>query len=138
MHIYFLVYVNDLIITGSDPSLVNNIILQLDSKFSMKDLGELSFLCGVEVLSTSTGLLLYQQNYVIGILSKHNMLDSKPISTPLVVGTSLTATDGYVLVNSTMYHQVVGGLHHLRMTRPDISFPENKLSQFMHASFEHH
>ena len=31
--IYFLVYVDNLIITSSDPSLVNNIIRQLDSKF---------------------------------------------------------------------------------------------------------
>ena len=56
--LYFLVYVDDLIITGSDPSLVNTIIQQLDSKFSTKDLGVLSFFCGVEVLATPTDLLL--------------------------------------------------------------------------------
>ena len=56
--IYFLVYVDDLIITGSDPSLVDNIIRQLDSKFSTKDLKVISFFCGVEVLVTSTCLLL--------------------------------------------------------------------------------
>ena len=55
--LYFLVYVDDLIITGSDPSLVNTIIRQLDSKFSTKDLGVLSFFCGVEVLTTPVGLL---------------------------------------------------------------------------------
>ena len=58
--LYFLVYVDDLIIIGSDPSLVDTIIRQLDSKFSTKDLGVLSFLCGVEVLASSTGLLLSQ------------------------------------------------------------------------------
>ena len=78
----FLVYVDYLIITGSDPSLVDNIIRQLNSKFSTKDLRVVSFFYGVEVLATSTGLLLSQQKYVIDLLSKHNMLDSKPISTP--------------------------------------------------------
>ena len=34
--LYFLIYVDDLIIKGSDPSLVYNIIRQLDSKFSIK------------------------------------------------------------------------------------------------------
>ena len=58
MLLYFLVYVDDLIVTGSDPSLVDNIIGQLDSKFSTKDLGVLSFFYGVEVLATSMGLLL--------------------------------------------------------------------------------
>ena len=58
--LYFLVYVDDLIITGSDPSLVNTIIRQLDSKFSTKDLGVQSFFCGVEVLATLTGIFLSQ------------------------------------------------------------------------------
>ena len=66
------------------------------------------------------------------------MLDSKPVSTPLVVDTSLTTIDGFELVNSTMYCQVVGGLRDLWMTRLDISFVVNKLSQFMHAPSEHH
>ena len=38
------------------------------------------------------------------------MFGSKPVSTPLVVDTSLTANDGTTLVNPTMYHQVIGGL----------------------------
>ena len=91
--LYFLVYVNDLIIIGSDASLVNNIIRKLDSKFSTKDLRVLSFFCGVEVLGTSTGLLLSQHKYVIDLLSKHNMLDFKPVSTLLVVRTSPTTKD---------------------------------------------
>ena len=56
--LYFLVYVDDLIIIGSESSLFDNIIWQLDSKFSTKDLGVLSFFYEVEVLATSTGLLL--------------------------------------------------------------------------------
>ena len=66
------------------------------------------------------------------------MFNSKPISTSLAVDTSLTANDGIAPVNATMYHQVVGGLQLLRMTQSDISFAMNKLSQFMHALFEHH
>ena len=110
--LYFLVYVDNLIITGSDPSLVDTIIRQLDSKFSTKDLGVLSFFCGVEVLTTPVGLLLS----VIDLLRKHNMLGSKPVSTLLAVDTSLTTKDGTAPVNATMYCQVVGDLQHLRMT----------------------
>ena len=99
--LYFLVYVDDLIITGSDPSLVDTIIRQLDSKFSTKDLRILSYFYGIEVWPTSSGLLLSQKKYVIDILSKHNMLGSKPISTPLTVGTSMTTNDGTTTVNAT-------------------------------------
>ena len=63
----------------------------------------LSFFCGVEVLTTSMGLLLSQHKYVIDLLSKHNMLDSKPISSLLAVGISLTANDGTMPINATMY-----------------------------------
>ena len=136
--LYFLVYVEYLIITGSNPSLVDTIIRQLDFKFFTKDLGVLCFFVGVEVLATPTGLLLSQQKYVIDLLSKHNMLVSKPVSTSLAIGTSLTAKDGTASVNATMYRQVVGGLQHLQMTRSDISFIVNELFQFMHVSSEHH
>ena len=101
--LYFLVYVDDLIITGSDPSLIDTIIWKLDFKFSTKDLGILSYFCGVEVLSTSLGLLLSQQKYVIDLLNKHIRLNSKLVSTPLAIGTSLTANDGIAPVNATMY-----------------------------------
>ena len=103
MLLYFLVYADYLIITGSDPSLVDTIIWKLDSKFSTNDLGVLSFFYGVEVLATPTGLLLSQQNYVIDFLSKHHMLGSKPVSTSLAIGTALTDKDGATPVNATMY-----------------------------------
>ena len=93
--IYFLVYVDDKIITGNEPSLVDTIIRQLDFTFSTKDLRPLSCFCGVEVLATSSGLLLSQKKFVIDLLSIHNILGSKPISTLLVVGSSLTTNDGY-------------------------------------------
>ena len=66
------------------------------------------------------------------------MLGSKPVSTPLVVGTSLTANDDIALINATMYRQVISGLHHPHMTKPDIFFYCEKLSQFMYVSSEHH
>ena len=92
-----------MIITGNDPSLVDTVIQQLDFKFSTKDLGPLSYFCGVEVMATSFDLLLSRQKYVTDLLSKHNMLGFKRVSTPLVVGTSPTANDGTTSVNATMY-----------------------------------
>ena len=76
----------------------------------------LSFFCGVKVLTTLTGLLLSQQKYVIDLMSKHNMLDSKLVFTPLAMVISMTATDGTASVNATMYRHVVGGFQHLWMT----------------------
>ena len=95
----------------------------------------LYFFCGVEVLATITSLLLSQQKYVIDLMSKHNMLGSKLVSTPLVIGTYLAAN---MVLHRLMYCQVVGDPQHLRMTQLDISFIVNKFSQFLHMSFKHH
>ena len=108
--LYFPIYVDNLIIICNDPSLVSPIIWQLNSKLFTKDHRVLYFFCRVKGLATPTGFLLSQQKYVINLLSNHNLLDSKLVSTSLTVGTSLTTHDGNVLVNATMYHQVVGGL----------------------------
>ena len=47
---YFLVYVDDLILTGSDTAFVSHVIDQLAARFSIKDLGLLSYFLGVDVL----------------------------------------------------------------------------------------
>ena len=44
---------------------------------------------------------------------------AKPVFTPLVVGTSLTAKDGTTLVNATMYRQVVGEIVQLWLLLPN-------------------
>ena len=131
-------YVDDLVITSNDDLVVTHIITRLDSTFSTKDLGVLSFFCGVEVIRDTNGLFLTEQKYIVNLLTKHNMLDSKPVSTPLAMGTSLTIHCGASLVYATMYRGVVGCLQYLQMTCPDISFVVNKLSQFMHSPFENH
>ena len=55
---YFLVYVNDLVITGNNSILVANIIKQLGDMFSLKDMGSLHFFLGIEVIPTRAGLFL--------------------------------------------------------------------------------
>ena len=46
--IFLLLYVDDIIVTGSDPSHVSELVLQLGKDFSMKDLVPLHFILGVE------------------------------------------------------------------------------------------
>ena len=94
MLLYFLVYVDDLIITGSDPSLVDTIMRQLDSKFSRKDLG--FYLSSMELKFCLLQRVFYylKKNNVINLLSKHNMIGSNPVSTSFVICTSLIAKDG--------------------------------------------
>lgn len=45
-----LVYVDDIIVTSNDDSIIFFIISQLKSEFVMKDLGDLSYFLGIERL----------------------------------------------------------------------------------------
>ena len=129
---YLLVYVDDLVLTGNDSSFVQSIIQQLGAKFSLKDMGNLHYFLGVEVIPTRAGLFLSQHKYVRDLLSKTNMVGAKDVSTPLSTSTSLQLVDGTASFDSTEFRRVLGSLQYLSLTRPDISFAVNKLSQFMH------
>ncbi|PRQ35279.1 putative RNA-directed DNA polymerase [Rosa chinensis] len=59
------------------------------------------------------------------------MLLTKPMSTPMSAKDSLTATDGALLDNPTEFRTLVGALQYLTITRPDIAFAVNSVSQFM-------
>ena len=59
------------------------------------------------------------------------MGDCRPMSTPMITNwKKLHALDSE-LVDSTLYHQIIGSLMYLVNTRPDIFFAMNTLSQFM-------
>ncbi|CAM8940349.1 unnamed protein product [Rhodiola kirilowii] len=80
--IYILVYVDDLIITGSNSQLVQKFITDLNHTFALKDLGDLNFFLGIQITRSSSGISLSQHNYILDVLARSKMLDSKPISTP--------------------------------------------------------
>ena len=45
---------------------------------------------------------------------------------------SLSLLDGTTNVDNTKFRRIIGSLQYISLTRPDISFSVNKLSQFMH------
>jgi hypothetical protein len=126
------VYVDDLVITGNDPIFVSSIIDQLSHRFSVKNMGQLHFFLGMEVIPTTTGLFLSQHKYIRDLLTKLNMHGAKEVTTLLSTTTVLKLLDGTSSVDSTEYRSIIGALQYLSLTRPDIYFTVNKLSQFMH------
>ncbi|GAA0152885.1 transmembrane signal receptor [Lithospermum erythrorhizon] len=62
--LYLLVYVDDIIITGSSDTLLTEITSHLNSAFSLKDIGLLSYFLGIQVTRSSNSLFLSQQKYI--------------------------------------------------------------------------
>ncbi|XP_071699439.1 uncharacterized mitochondrial protein AtMg00810-like [Rutidosis leptorrhynchoides] len=76
--------------------------------------------------------ILSQSKYVHDILTRAQLLDSKPSATPLATAENLIS-QGPLFENPTLYRSLVGALQYLTITRPDISYAVNQVSQFLHA-----
>ncbi|KAG7589765.1 GAG-pre-integrase domain [Arabidopsis suecica] len=130
--VYILIYVDDFLITGNNSMEVSRIIQVLAARFSLKDLGNLSYFLGMEAYRDTSGLHLTQTKYITDLLVKTNMASCKPVSTPMCSNDRLTAFAGSVLDDPTEFRTIVGSLQYLLLTRPDIAFAVNRLSQYMH------
>ncbi|KAL5742042.1 hypothetical protein ACOSP7_028774 [Xanthoceras sorbifolium] len=126
-----LIYVDDIFVTDSDVKLIAQVIQDLNVQFSLKSLGSLQYFLGFEAHRTATGLTLTQTKYVWDLLVKTNMTIFKPCPTPLSPNYKLSATEGIIFADATLYKCTMGALQYLTLTIPNISFSVNKLSQFM-------
>ncbi|KAH1122317.1 hypothetical protein J1N35_005477 [Gossypium stocksii] len=136
--VLIIVYVDDIVITGSSNDEIGSIVRQLHSKFALKDMGQLNFFLGIEVQHTLQGVFLSQKKYILEILTKTAMLGAAATPTPMVNTSKLTASDGSPLfVDVQLYRSTVGMLQYLCLTRPQLSFCVNKLSQYMNLPIDH-
>ena len=129
------IYVDDLIVTEDYVNAIGMLKKQLHSKFDMKDLGELRYFLGIEVVRANDGIWLVQRQYALDMLKKFGMTGCKPLDTPLDQNVKLF-DDGQYLEDAYLYRKIVGGLIYLTITRPDLSYAIGLVSQFMQESFE--
>lgn len=129
-----LLYVDDIILTGSSLELLQSFIALLSKEFSMKDLGDLYFFLGIEYTRTADTLLLSQKKYALTLLQKADMLLCGPATTPVTSGPRVSFHHGIVLDDTDVifYRRLVGGLQYLTLTLPDLCFAVNYVCQFMH------
>ncbi|GJV01120.1 ribonuclease H-like domain-containing protein [Tanacetum coccineum] len=134
--IALLVYVDDIIITSHSLSEIEKFKVFLKTKFMIKDLGNLEYFLGIEVIGTNQGVCLNQRKYVLDLLSEYGMLACKPVKTPLqskLVVSNETSDDDPLLENITDYQKLMGKFIYLTNIRLDISYVVYCLSQFMHS-----
>jgi hypothetical protein len=66
--IFLLIYVDDIIITASDPAAITELLKLLSVDFAVKELCDLHYFLGVEVNRVEAGLLLSQKRYILDLL----------------------------------------------------------------------
>lgn len=133
-----IVYVDDVLITGSSSVLIQKLKHFLDDKFTIKDLHLAKFFLGVEITRDPKGTSLCQRKYILDILADVGMQGCKPAPTPLPHGVSLFAEDGVLLDTPDQFRRLIGRLLYLSMTRPDVTYAVQQLSQFVQAPRSSH
>ncbi|KAL1200788.1 Retrovirus-related Pol polyprotein from transposon RE1 [Cardamine amara subsp. amara] len=136
--LHVLVYVDDLIISGSSPRLIANFKEYLSACFKMKDLGLSKYFLGIELARSPTGIYLSQKKYAMDIISEMGLSDAKPASFPLEQHHRLALAEGNDYVDVAGYRRLVGRLIYLAVTRPDLSYSVHVLPQFMQKPKQEH
>ncbi|XP_031286059.1 uncharacterized protein LOC116144766 [Pistacia vera] len=131
-------YVDDLLVTGSNPEELDQFKSTMQTEFEMTDLGLMKYFLGMEISQTAGEIFVCQQRYATEILMKFGMENCKPVDTPLVPNLKLSKTDGVERVDEGKYRSLVGGLLYYTATRPDLMFTASYLSRFMSNPIELH
>ena len=72
-----------MVITSNDADKIQNLKKKLSGEFDMKDLGNLKYFLGIEVLRSKRGIFISQRKYILDLLAETGMLDCKPADTPI-------------------------------------------------------
>ena len=84
-----LIYVDDILIKGSNSVELQSFIAKFSKVFALKDLGNLSHFLGIEVLYGTSCIYLSQRKYIRDLLSKVQLLKCKGIDIPMSIGLKL-------------------------------------------------
>ena len=103
------IYVDDIIITATDTSMIKELQGSLHQSFHMKDLGPLTYFLGLEVHQSEKGLL-HQPKYTVDLIDMAGLRHSTLVDTTLEVNLKLTQDTGDPLPELTLYLQLVGSL----------------------------
>ncbi|GJY80777.1 zinc finger, CCHC-type containing protein [Tanacetum coccineum] len=123
-------YVDDMLIFGTDQVQVDLTKEFLSSRFSMKDMGEADVILGIRIKHESNGIAISQSHYIEKVLKKFNYFDCTPVSTPMDTSEKLMPNNGQA-VSQLEYSRVIGCLMYaMTCTRPDIAFVVGKLSRY--------
>ncbi|KAK3008717.1 hypothetical protein RJ639_015401 [Escallonia herrerae] len=104
-----LIYVDDVIVTATDSTKISWLKYYLDSKFHIKDLGNLKYFLGIEVARSSDGIVLRQRKYFARNAGKN-------LKIKLVWGDEKlkTLVEGTTAVRGSVIHRI----HRLSLTSP--------------------
>ncbi|XP_066323552.1 uncharacterized mitochondrial protein AtMg00810-like [Miscanthus floridulus] len=131
-------YEDDLIVIDTRVKDIDSFKHEMVAHFRMSDLGALSYYLDIEVRQGKETLMLSQSAYASKLLEQSGMAECKPCVTLMEEQLKLTKASTAAKVDATLYQSIVGGLHYLVHTRPNITFAVGYINRFMEDPREDH
>ena len=98
-----IVYVDDMIVTSSNPKEVEKLQSHLAKEFEMKDLGTLKYFLGIEFSRSNDGLFLSQQKYTLDLLNETGNSACEPVNTSIEVNHGMSIYPDQFPTNKERY-----------------------------------
>lgn len=134
-------YVDDVLIAGSNKDVIVELKKKLSSEFEMTDLGELSHFLGIKVdYDKDNGEMNLSQKVAIKeLLETFKMTDCNPVKTPLEPGLVLKKNETNENATKFPYRELIGKLMYIMLaTRPDLCHAVSYLSRFQDNPNDEH
>ena len=106
-------------------------------EFEMSMLGELTLFLGLQVSQLEKWTFISQTKYIKEMLKKIKMEESKPVSTPMMIGCKLSKSDKSLEVDHTMYRSMISSLLYVTTNRPYVMHVVGFFSRFQSNPKKH-
>jgi hypothetical protein len=114
------IYVDDIIFGSTNHVYVEEFSRIMTKRFEMSMMGELKFFLRFQIKQVKEGTFISQTKYTHDMLKKFNMVNAKPIKTPMPTNGHLDLNENGTAVDIKVYHSMIGSLLYLCASRPDI------------------
>ena len=135
--VIIIVYVDDILFTGSNPTFTNQIISKIQEKLEIRVETEDTKFVGftIERNLENKSTKLHNQLMIQELLEKYELQDSNPGSTPMEPHYKVEKSG----LTDKPYRELIGSLLYLSITcRPKISYATSYLSRFMDKATNSH
>jgi len=145
--VFLVLYVDDILLIGNDIPTLLNVKKWLGDNFSMKDLGEASYVLGIRIYRDRSRRLigLSQSTYIDKVMKRFRMQESKKGFLPLSHGVTLsktqcpTSNEERKRMDKIPYASAIGSIMYAMIcTRPDVSYSLSATSRYQSNPGENH
>ena len=144
---FLVLYVDDILLIGNDVGMLSSVKAWLSKNFSMKDVGEATYVLGIHIYRDKSRRLLglSQSMYIDAIVKRSGMENSKRGFIPIRHRVHISKEhspknpEDKALMEKILYASAIGSIMYAMLcTRPDVAFALSVTSRFQANPSESH